>query len=58
VKHALGADWEFTLSLFTAFPELAHRAFYIRDGEIEEEQKIFGKYYVKDVPTVPRPPSH
>ncbi len=56
VREALGADREPTLMLFTAFPELAHRAFYFGDGDPGAGRRRFGRYHIVDLPTAPRPP--
>ncbi|NOX44398.1 MAG: hypothetical protein GXO72_01485 [Caldiserica bacterium] len=54
VREALGGDWEPALALFAAFPELAHRAFYLGDGD--PERRRFGRYHIRDLPTAPRSP--
>jgi len=63
VREALGPQPDQLRALIWAFPELAHRSFYVAKAEgapqvempKDDRRKIFGCYYVEDVPTRPEP---
>ena len=63
VRENLGKQVESLKPLFWAFPELAHRSFYVAaPGVLPQDEyfrgdprKVFGCYFIEDIPVHPRP---